>query len=256
MEFERTFDRAANEYDSVRPSYPNALYSDLFRYKPLDAQSHVLEIGVGTGKATKPVLDTGCRLVGIEPGGSMAAIAEARYADNSRLSLHVQTLQEYICPKESFDLIYAATAFHWIEEAYGYARVYELLKHGGAFARFAYHAGPDQKRTALTEKIQKLYDQYLPHSRPPKPFGAEDVKALASTAMKYGFEHTQYHLYHVEKDFTADEYSMLLRTYPNHMSLEPRSREKLFSGIHNEIVRSGGIITVHYTMDLELATKP
>ena len=48
----------------------------------------------------------------------------------------------------------------------------------------------------------------------------------------------------------------LLRTYPDHMSLEEDSRGKLFDGIHSAITQNGGTITVYYTMDLELAEKP
>ena len=51
IRFEQTFDAAALDYDSSRPLYPAALYTDLLRHVPLTAQSRVLEIGLGTGKA-------------------------------------------------------------------------------------------------------------------------------------------------------------------------------------------------------------
>ena len=73
--FERTFDNTAAGYDEVRPAYPASLFADLLRYHPLDSQSTVLELGAETCKATKPVLDTGCRYVGLEPGEHMAALA-------------------------------------------------------------------------------------------------------------------------------------------------------------------------------------
>ncbi len=255
MDFERTFDNATSAYEQARPAYPDELYRDLLRYKPLDEFSRVLEIGVGTGKATLPILATGCRLTGIEPGENLAAMAREKLGRCGNFTLLVQTLQEFVCPEESFDLIYAATAFHWIPEEYGYPRVRELLKPGGVFARFAYHAAQDSGRPRLAEEIQELYDRYLPRTGKAKEFGEDNAKALAETAVRYGFAGEEYHLYRFPRDFTADGYMLLLSTYPDHMNLEPENRERLFCGIHDAIERHGGIITVNYIVDLELATR-
>lgn len=46
-----------------------------------------------------------------------------------------------------------------------------------------------------------------------------------------------------------------MKTYPDHMKLESAARNKLFEGISNAIMNNGGIMTVYYTMDLELARK-
>ena len=97
-EFERTFDNAAAEYDSVRPEYPQALYRDILRYQPLAGESQALEIGLGSGKASGPVLDTGCRLTGLEPGGNLAALARKRLGRYPNFTLLEQTLQDYSCP--------------------------------------------------------------------------------------------------------------------------------------------------------------
>ena len=254
--FEQTFNQAAEDYEQSRPLYVQALYEDIFRYKPVDENSHVLEIGLGTGKATRPFLEAGCRLTGVEPGADLARLALERLRGYDRFTLRVQTLQDFQSPGEAFDLVYAATAFHWLPEEYGYRRVYALLKRGGAFARFAYHAGPDPHRTALAEEIQAVYRACKPSGGAWRPFSAGDAAKLADLAAKYGFVGTKYSLYEVEKTFTADEYGQLLRTYPDHMALEAEARARLFAGIHEAIERHGGVITVAYTMDLELAAKP
>ena len=279
MEFEKTFDNAALDYDASRPAYPEELYADILRYKAVGSDSRILEIGMGTGKAAAPFLAAGCIFTGIEPGGNLAALASERFGKFDNFSCLNLTLQDYDCPEDSYDLIYAATAFHWIPEEYGYKRVFELLKSGGAFARFAYHAGPDRGRETLAEQIQALYAKYMPPKnrdrlpsetgseekvpcRETKPagkhreFSEQDAEALSVIPLKYGFVQTRYSLYHVTKDFTADEYMALLRTYPDHMALDEHCRKKLFEGIHSAILQNGGTITVYYSMDLELARKP
>ena len=253
--FETTFDNTAADYERSRPAYLPAIFDDILRYKPLSADSNVLEIGMGTGAATRPFLETGCRFVGVEPGKNLAMMAADKYREYPNFSVCTQRLQDYVCPKEEYDLIYAATAFHWIPEDYGYKRVFTLLKEGGAFARFRYHAGPDQQRQTMAEEIQTLYREYMQRESP-AAFSERDAKAIADTTVKYGFTDTKYYLYHTTKTFTADEYMTLLRTYPDHMRLPDPQRARLFDGIYRAIMRSGGLITVNYTMDLELARKP
>ena len=256
MIFEKAFDRAAEDYEQSRPLYGKELYGRIFQYKPINAGCSVLEIGIGTGKASQPVLETGCHFIGLEPGEHLAKLAKEKLQGYPNFSLSCQTFQDYVCPEGSFDLIYAATAFHWIPEEYGYRQVYKLLKQGGAFARFAYHAGADKTRPDLAAKIEECYQKYMNNGKEYREYSEEDAKILAKTAIKYGFTDAEYHLYSSTKDFTAKEYLTLLKTYPDHVALEEPAREKLFDGIYSAIVSSGGIITVYYTIDLELARKP
>ena len=55
-----TFDTVADTYAKLRPGYVDALYQDIFAYCPLDASSAAVEVGIGGGQATEPVLRTGC----------------------------------------------------------------------------------------------------------------------------------------------------------------------------------------------------
>ena len=252
--FEKTFDNAAADYEKTRPAYPPAIFDDIFQYKPLEKDSSVLEIGMGTGIASKPFMDTGCRFVGLEPGKNLAELAKRKFRNYDNASVLTQRLQDYICPNESFDLIYAAAAFHWIPGEYGYPRVYNLLKDGGAFARFRYHAGSNEGRPALTDEIQALYREYMQREKP-AAFTEADAEAIADIAAGYGFTDTRCRVYRTTKDFTADEYLALLHTYPDHMKLDEPQRNALFDGIYRAILRSGGMITVYYTTDLELARK-
>lgn len=256
IEFEKTFDNTAEDYDKIRPAYGKELFEDIFKYKQIDAGSKVLEIGIGTGKATLPVLEKKCCVTALEPGENLADIALERYKNYDNFSLYKRPLQDFVCPAETFDMIYSATAFHWIPEEYGYSRVYELLKSGGAFARFAYHAGADKGRKELTSEIQSLYKNYMGHKDAPPKYCEQDARKVAQIAAQYGFMDIRYRLYHMEKDFTADEYIMLLKTYPDHMCLKQPERDKLFSGIYAAINKNGGVITVYYTIDLQLARKP
>ena len=65
---EWTFNTVADAYEKIRPGYPDELYQALFAYAPLEASCSALEIGIGAGQATPPVLKTGCTLTAVEYG--------------------------------------------------------------------------------------------------------------------------------------------------------------------------------------------
>src|SRR5712671_3675150 len=72
----RVFDEVPELYDRVRPAYPDELFADLVAITGMDRRSPVLEVGCGTGQATRSLAALGCRVPAIEPGAGMAAIAE------------------------------------------------------------------------------------------------------------------------------------------------------------------------------------
>lgn len=161
---EWTFHTVAEEYNRWRPGYVPELYQDLFAYKPLNKSSSALEIGIGTGQATAPVLETGCALTAVELGDSLAEIARRKFSRYPRFTVIHTAFQAYARPDESFDLIYAAGSFHWIPEEIGYPKVYRMLKRGGAFARFAVHPYYRKGNEPMYTDIQKVYAAYMPRS--------------------------------------------------------------------------------------------
>ena len=60
----RSFDSLAAQYDNVRPSYPNEAIAEILRFGALGAGARALEIGPGTGKATRPFLERGLEITG------------------------------------------------------------------------------------------------------------------------------------------------------------------------------------------------
>ena len=78
MEFRLVFDTIPDAFDRYRPHYPAIVYQTLFPYAHLTPGSAVLELGPGTGQATRPVLDTGCAYWGIELGGTSGGQARRK----------------------------------------------------------------------------------------------------------------------------------------------------------------------------------
>ena len=257
---EWTFDTVASTYEKLRPEYNDELYKTLFDYIPIDKSSNVIEIGIGGGQATLPVLKTGCKLTAVEYGEQFSALCKDKFKDYPDFNVITNKFENVDFENDAYDLVYSASAFHWIPEEIGYKKVFAMLKKGGAFARFANHPYRDKGNPALSAAIDEIYDKYYNkyHNKKRELLTEYTEKQAADRAMiseKYGFTDIRYALFYRERVFTAKEYIELLGTYSDHIAIEESIRTKFFSAIENAINNYGGTITIYDTMDLQLARK-
>lgn len=258
---EWTFDTVASNYEKFRPGYVPELYQKIFDSIPLSPSSNVLEIGIGGGQATLPILQTGCRLTAVEYGPRFSRLCREKFRDYPNFSVITGKFEETPLEEGQYDLIYSASAFHWIPEKIGYEKVFSLLKSGGVFARFANHPFRCPDDPALAAEIDRLYGRYYYpfHNRKQetiREFTEEEARQRAYIAKKYGFTHIEYALFHRTRTFSAKEYVALLGTYSDHIAIEEGIRTVFFSEIEKAIDLHGGYLTIQDTIDLELARKP
>jgi 16S rRNA A1518/A1519 N6-dimethyltransferase RsmA/KsgA/DIM1 with predicted DNA glycosylase/AP lyase activity len=70
----------SNIYDEIRPSYPERLIQDVISKTNLKMSDKLLEIGVGTGKATVQFAEKGFTIHAIELGEDMAEIFTTKFS--------------------------------------------------------------------------------------------------------------------------------------------------------------------------------
>jgi len=253
---EWTFNTKAEKYERMRPGYLPELYEDIFSSLKINEQSNVLEIGIGGGQATLPVLQTGCMLTAVESGENLSRLCREKFRAYPRFSIVTAKFEDAVFESNSYDLIFSASAFHWVPEEIGYPKVFEILKSGGIFARFANHPFKDKGRDGLHEALQEIYRVYMPNSSASDEYTEKDASNTADIAKKYGFEDISYKLYHRTRSFSSKEYVELLDTYSDHIAIEETTRKKFYSEIETVIENFGGQITIYDTIDLQLARKP
>lgn len=253
MNLSMTFNQNAAAFEQYRIKYPEALYRDILAYAQICSDSSLLEIGMGSGQATEPFLAMGCSLTAIEQGDKLAAIASEKFACYPNFKLWLGRFEEFDC-SERYDLIFSASAFHWIEEDFGYRRVHELLKEGGIFVRFASHPEYRIGQEALYEDIQKLYDIYKPGPKPVE-YTEADAASRAATAERYDFSDCTYRMYELTVPFTAAAYAGRLSTYSDHAVLPEEVKREFFAKVEEVINAHGGILNLRHIIDLQLARK-
>ena len=152
-----TFNTAATLYEEVRPGYPEELIQDVIDLSGLSNHSRILEIGCGTGKATRSFVERGYELVCLDIGADLIAVARERLKEFSNVSF-VREAFEAWQPENKFDLIISATAFHWVDPKVRYVRASEVLESKGFLAVFSnQHVRKDE---GFFAESQSLYDKY------------------------------------------------------------------------------------------------
>src|SRR5262245_12722482 len=124
----KSFDRIADEYERIRPGYPDALVERVIAFSGVDGRSQVLEIGAGTGKGTLPFAQRGLAILALEPGAALAATLRQVLASFPRVSVHVTSFEAFESSPGVFDLVFAAQSFHWLDPERRVRRVAELLR--------------------------------------------------------------------------------------------------------------------------------
>ena len=256
-----TFDTVASAYEKMRPGYPEELYRAVLDYIPLDRHSRVVEVGSGGGQATEPMLQLGCELTAVECGVQFSARLREKFATYPRFSVFTGRFEDVPLDADAYDLVFSASAFHWVPEEIGYRKVYDILKSGGAFARFANHPYRDKGQPELCREIDALYAKYYYpyHGKEPQvpvEYTEKEAEERAKIAAKYGFTDIRYATFERTRTFTAREYLALLGTYSDHIAIEESVRARFFDEIERAIERHGGRYTVYDTIDLQLSRKP
>ncbi len=121
-------------YHAARPDYPEWVFETLRDRCGLTTGTKVFEIGPGTGKATRRLLDLGANpLIAVEPDPRMARFLRENCQDQA---LHVEhsTFEEMALDESSFDLGVCATAFHWLDEPTALNKIARVLRPGGWWA--------------------------------------------------------------------------------------------------------------------------
>jgi SAM-dependent methyltransferase len=251
-----TFDEAAELYDRARPRYPRALFDDLAGLTGIGPGSRVLEIGPGTGQATLPLAERGCRVVAVELGADLAAVARRNLARFPTVEVVTAAFEDWPLPAEPFDLVLAATAFHWIDPAVRVARAADALRPGGALATVATHHVAGGEEPFFTE-VQDCYVRWDPETPPEgTPLkAAADIPSSSEELDRSGrFGPATFRRYEWELPYTTAGYIEVLLTYSGHRALDPEARSGLLDCIAHLIDHGyGGRITKRYLTELRVA---
>lgn len=129
-----TFNTAAQLYQRARPEYPESLFDRVIAVTGLPAGSRLLEVGCATGKATLPLARRGYRITCVELGAELADAARHNLSAFPDVEVVTAAFEKWQPDNERYDLVFAATAWHWVDPVLKYGRAAAALKPRGYLA--------------------------------------------------------------------------------------------------------------------------
>jgi SAM-dependent methyltransferase len=254
-ELRRIFDEDASLYDRMRPRYPDDLVDDLVQLTGITRDSRVLEIGVGTGQLTAALAERGCEMVGLEIGPRLAERARVILQRFPRVEIATVAFEEWRPPATPFDVVVAATAFHWLDPAVRIRNSAAALRPGGALAIVSTHHVAGGSSDFFVD-VQECYERWDPATEPGLRLPAADEIPHETEELEASplFEVIAERRYERALRYTTTEYRDLLLTYSGHRALDKAARTALLDCIATLIdARHGGRVTKAYLHQLIVA---
>ncbi len=252
-----TSDEVAALYHDVRPRYPAELFHQILALPGIGPGARVLEIGMGTGIATTELLRAGYEVTGIEPCAALVRVARHHLRHHSNLQVIESRFEDWENLGRPFDLVVAATAFHWLDRRTRVARAAACLHEGGnlAIASYRHVAGGDD---AFFEAVQRCYGAHMPGAKSDKRLhSSAEIRPATRGITKQGcFGKPEVFRWEVAEHYDRAGYLDLLSTYSGHRLLAEAHREALFRCIGEQIDHvPSGRIRQNYLHEVIVARK-
>jgi SAM-dependent methyltransferase len=244
-------------YDAIRPDYPDWVYDTLRDRCGLGPDCAAFEIGAGTGIATRRLLQAGASVVAVEPDPRLAAYLRANTPDPALEVVNAPFETVELAP-DAFDLGFAATSFHWVDELAALHKIAELLRPGGWWAMVWNVFGDDDRADPFHDATDAILNDgpRSPSSggRGGVPYALQENARLSAFGRAPAFEDLKRELSTWELVLDPDQVVRLYATYSDMTARPaPEQREVLselrrvaaappFSG---RVVRN--LVTVLYT---------
>lgn len=155
----------AARYERFRPGYPDELVDQVLAYADRPVRT-ALEIGAGTGKATRVFARHGIAVTATDPDRAM--LSELRQHAPATVTT-VQAAFEDLPPTPAYDLVFAAASMHWTDPDGRWAKVAGMLAPQGIFACFG-----GQRELAdphVRDRVEAVRCLYLDDDDIPSPDG-------------------------------------------------------------------------------------
>ncbi|MGW1294517.1 class I SAM-dependent methyltransferase [Streptomyces sp. NPDC002533] len=206
-----------------------------------------LEIGAGTGKATRLFARQVAAVTATDPDAAMLAELRKHVPAGVRTE---QAAFEELRLDETYGLVYAAASLHWTRPEGRWSRMAELVQPGGVFASFG---GPLRLADpAVEEAVRTVRAPFLDSDESPSPDGTPPEQAMQwpGTELQQSPWFTDVRQSVIERRYalSASDYLGHLSTISAYLVLPPAQREELFRRIGRvlpEVVGMEADITVH-----------
>jgi len=255
MDVRETFNNVATVYDAARPDYPAALFDELASVARIKLTDSILEIGCGSGQASRSLAQWNCRVIALDPGPELLRIAKERLAAHPNVEFVQTSFEAWQPPNSAFKLVVAAQSFHWLSPQDRFAKSAAALQPSGVLAVFG--NVPLPLPSPLREEVEQCYALHAPHliGPPPETWYLPSGPVPGIFAESSHFSAVKHHCYAWSRQHTGATYTNLLRSLSSHQMLPAETREVLLGKVEAAITKLGGALELLYEAHLYYAQR-
>jgi SAM-dependent methyltransferase len=178
----------------------------------------------------------GYDITAIELGANLALVARRELSKYAKVHVITCDYENTDLTAESFDLIYAATSFHWIRPEVRFAKSHALLKPGGYLAIIKTNHVSDEQGDNFFFESQPIYTKYEPSGSHGENFRLPLTSELKAEEIDTKlFNLVYFSSFPLSVLYSAKEYVELLATFSSTISMEPQERGEFLEGIRDII---------------------
>ena len=217
------------EYDLSRPDYPSWIFEELEGSRVLVRGASTVEIGPGSGRVTRRLVERGVGpLTLVEPDSRFADMLRRATAQLRDCRIMHTSFEDADLRESEFELAVAATAFHWLNPETRMRKLREIVRYGGTVALIWNVLGvldkPDPFHDATKELLSSL--AVTPSDESEIPF-ALDRQAREAEAKLGGFREVSYTESRWSYELTTPEVGKLYKGFSHIQRLDSDSRERI-----------------------------
>jgi SAM-dependent methyltransferase len=248
------FDDDADAYDRTRPVCPAAVFDDIVELAGLGPTSHVLEIGPGTGQATRPLAERKIAVTAVELGPGLADRAAANVAAFEKVKVLNTSFEAFEPAGARFDAVFACNSFHWIDPDVRYVKAADLLRPDGHLVVLSTPWVVPDDADRFWWDVQDDWEaatagRYDPANQHPDRFNLP-LTGLAESGL---FADAVIRRTRFDLEFETEGYVTNLRTQSGYKELARPVQRALTDRIRQRIDERGGRIRAHLLAILTVA---
>lgn len=251
-----TFDDDADAYDRSRPVAPSDVFDVALRQTSLSRGSTVVEIGPGTGQATRLLAAHGLQVLALELGAQLADRARTNLASFPNVTVLTTSFEAWDAGYDSFDAVFACNSFHWVDPDVRFTKAAEVLRPDGHLVVLStpWVIPPDADR--FWREVQDDWEAIGAERVDPLTKHPDLVLDLGPAVRESrAFEEPTITRRPFSVTFSAEGYATNLSTQSAVKELPADARRELIERVTQRVERRGGSVTAHLVAMLAVARR-
>jgi SAM-dependent methyltransferase len=224
------------------------------RLSGLGPGSTIVEIGPGTGQATRPLAERGLRVLALEIDPRLADRARRNLAAFPDVSVRTTSFEAWDPGTATFDVVFACNSFHWVDPDIRFAKAAMVLNPQGHLVVISTPVVVPEGASQFWWAVQDDWAAVGAERVDPATAHPDLVEGLESAVRGAGlFEEPAVARHRFDVTLTADEHAANLSTQSGVKELPPRAQSELIERIRRRVGAQGGLLTVHHLAVLTAA---